>query len=349
MPPRSAEASLGVHATTRARSRRARIASIVGRYYAMDRDKRWDRVERGLRPAGRRRAPFTAATAGPALDAAYARGENDEFVKPTAIAGRRRPAARDGRRRRGGVHELPRRPRARRSPARSPTRRSPAFVRARVPSSARYVCLTSTAPTSRICPSRSRRRSRNGFGEYLAKLGHSAAAHRRDREVCARHVLLQRRRERRYPGEDRILVPSPKVATYDLQPEMSAPEVTDKLVAAIAWQIRRHRLQLRQRRHGRPHRQSSTPRGARWRPWTPAWARRRGRARRRRRGADHRRPRQRRDDARPGTGQPHTAHTLNPVRSLLCRAPGDGRRPAPRSRTSPRRCCRCWACRIRRK
>ena len=60
-----------------------------------------------------------------------------------------------------------------------------------------------------------------------------------------------------YAGEDRILVPSPKVATYDLKPEMSAFEVTDKLVAAIqSTQVRRHRLQLRQRRHGRPHRQS---------------------------------------------------------------------------------------------
>ena len=73
---------------------------------------------------------------------------------------------------------------------------------------------------------------KNTLGEYVAKQGSQAAAHRRDREICARNLLLQRRRgEAPNEGEDRALIPSPKVATYDLQPEMSAYLVTDEAVA----------------------------------------------------------------------------------------------------------------------
>ena len=74
----------------------------------------------------------------------------------------------------------------------------------------------------------------NLLGEVVSRAGMNAAPHGGDGEVSARHLLPQRRaRKRPTPGEDRIMVPSPKVATYDLQPEMSAAELTDKAVAAI--------------------------------------------------------------------------------------------------------------------
>ena len=147
--------------------------------------------------------------------------------------------------------------------------------------------------------------------------------------------------EAAYPGEDRILVPSPKVATYDLKPEMSAPEVTDRLVEAIASRAYdaivcnyangdmvghtgNFEAAIKARRDaGRVHR----PRG------------RRG-ARGGRRGAHHRRPRQRRDDARPGHRPgAHGAHA-EPRAVRLCRPAGDAWPPAARCRTSRRPCWR---------
>ena len=94
----------------RASSKAGRIASICGRYYAMDRDNRWERVQPAYDLITQGKAAHRAATAVEGLRAAYARGETDEFVKATAIGD---AGARDGRRRRGRLHEFPRRPRAR--------------------------------------------------------------------------------------------------------------------------------------------------------------------------------------------------------------------------------------------
>ena len=122
-------------------------------------------------------------------------------------------------------------------------------------------------------------------------------------------------REEPYPGEDRILVPSPKVATYDLQPEMSAPEVTDRIVEAIENQ--RYDVivcQLRQRRHGRPYRRIRRGgQSGRDASTCASAAYRRCAGKSRRRSPDHRRPRQRRANVRRIHGQAHTAHTTEPV------------------------------------
>ena len=103
-----------VHGTACARSTRAdaRIASICGRYYAMDRDKRWERVAPAYALIVDGVARIHGRTAAEALAAAYARGESDEFVKPTAIRDERGASGAHARRRRRRVHELPRRPRA---------------------------------------------------------------------------------------------------------------------------------------------------------------------------------------------------------------------------------------------
>ena len=101
-----------------------------------------------------------------------------------------------------------------------------------------------------------RRRLPNILGEVVAEAGRTQLRMAETEKYPHVTYFLNGGREEPYPGEDRIMVPSPKVATYDLQPEMSAPELTDKAVAAISVrQIRSDRAQLRQSRHGRPHRQ----------------------------------------------------------------------------------------------
>ena len=233
-PPKSAAASLAFMDDVCARHPGARIASLVGRYYAMDRDQRWDRVRTAYELIVDGRAPFTAPTARAGLDAAYARGETDEFVRATAIDGADgRPAAMvDGdvvvfmNFRADRTRELTR---ALTDPA------FDGFARSRVPQLGGYVCLTSYGDEFGHLPVAFAPQSvANGFGEYVSRLGLTQLRIAETEKYAHVTYFFSGGVEARYPGEDRILVPSPRVATYDLQPEMSAVEVTDKLVAAIA-------------------------------------------------------------------------------------------------------------------
>jgi 2,3-bisphosphoglycerate-independent phosphoglycerate mutase len=233
-PPRSAAASLAYMEGVCASHPGARIASIVGRYFAMDRDQRWDRVAQAydLLVDGRALHSATSALAG--LDAAYARGENDEFVGATAIlddAGR--PASMAD----GDVVVFMN---FRADRARQMTRAltDPAFSgfpRARRPKLAMYVCLTSYGEEfAHLAVAFAPQTIRNSFGEYVSGLGLRQLRIAETEKYAHVTYFFNGGVEEVYPGEDRILVPSPKVATYDQKPEMSAPEVTDKLVAAIA-------------------------------------------------------------------------------------------------------------------
>jgi 2,3-bisphosphoglycerate-independent phosphoglycerate mutase len=232
-PPRSAEASLDRMQSTCARHRNARIASICGRYYAMDRDQRWERVAPAYELIVDGAAPFRAESAQAALAAAYARGESDEFVQPTAIVDRRGEATRM----RDGDVVIFMNFRADRAREMSRALTDPdfnGFARARVPRLARFVSLTRYGDEFRhLAVAFEPQVVKNGFGEYLARL-HLSQLRIAETEKYA-HVtyFFNGGSEAVYPGEDRILVPSPKVATYDLKPEMSAFEVTDRLVDAI--------------------------------------------------------------------------------------------------------------------
>ncbi len=232
-PPRSAAASLAAMEAVCARHPGARIASIVGRFYAMDRDQRWERVAAAydllVDAAGR----YTAPSAQAGLDAAYARGESDEFVAPTAIAGP--PGTITGMRdgdvvvcmnfRADRVREITR---ALTAPDFS------GFPRPRVVRLGGYVCLTSYGDDFSHLPIAFAPQSiHNGFGEYIAGLGLTQLRIAETEKYAHVTYFFNGGVEAVYPGEDRILVPSPKVATYDLKPEMSAPEVTDRLVDAI--------------------------------------------------------------------------------------------------------------------
>jgi len=232
-PPRSAGASLAFMGDVCAKHRGARIASICGRYYAMDRDKRWDRVAKAYGLIVDGEAPFRAPTPQAALAAAYERGESDEFVEPTAVLDDQgRPTTMQD----GDVVVFMN---FRADRARQLTRAltDPAFdgfARMRVPRLACFVCLTSYGDEFARLPAAFAPQSvANGFGEYLAKLGLAQLRIAETEKYAHVTYFFSGGVEAVYPGEDRVLIPSPKVATYDLRPEMSAIEVTDRLVAAI--------------------------------------------------------------------------------------------------------------------
>ena len=229
-PPKSAGASLAFMEETCARHAGARIASICGRYYAMDRDQRWDRVAQAYDLIVDGRAPFSAPSAQAALAAAYARGETDEFVRPTTI-GSPPAAMRDGD---VVVFMNFRADRAREITRALTDPGFAAFARARVPKLGAFACLTSYGDDFRALPVAFGPQSiRNGFGEYLSNLGLTQLRIAETEKYAHVTYFFNGGVEAVYPGEERILVPSPRVATYDLKPEMSAVEVTDKLVAAI--------------------------------------------------------------------------------------------------------------------
>ena len=233
-PPRSAAASLAMLDAVCARHPGARIASIIGRYYAMDRDKRWDRVHAAYDLLVDGRAQYAAASAEEGLAAAYARGETDEFVAATAIVGAGdKPATMED----GDtlVFMNFRADRAREITRALTDAAFDGFSRTRVPRLARYACLTSYGDEfSRLPVAFAPQSVVNGFGEYVAQRGLKQLRIAETEKYAHVTYFFSGGTETPYPGEDRILVPSPKVATYDQKPEMSAGEVTDRLVAAIA-------------------------------------------------------------------------------------------------------------------
>ena len=228
MPPKSAEPSLRALQDRCAALGNAHVASVSGRYFAMDRDKRWDRVRRAWDAIVDATAEHRAADGLGALHEAYARGENDEFVAPTVIDGAQPMHDGDA-----IVFMNFRADRARQLTAAFV---DPAFdgFQARRPALSRFVCLSeydAKLPAPVAWPPDD---LRNTLGELLADNGLTQLRIAETEKYAHVTFFFSGGREANYPGEERILVPSPKVATYDLQPEMSCPEVTAKLVEAIA-------------------------------------------------------------------------------------------------------------------
>ncbi|HEY8245555.1 MAG TPA: 2,3-bisphosphoglycerate-independent phosphoglycerate mutase [Casimicrobiaceae bacterium] len=232
-PPRSAAASIAFMERECARHEGARIATVTGRYYAMDRDKRWERLEPAYDALVDGRAPFTAPSAAAALEAAYARGENDEFVQATVVAG---PDGRAATMDDGDVVVFMnfRADRARQLTRALTDPGFDGFPRARTPRLAAFVCLTRYGDDfARLPVAFGPQKVDNSFGAWLASHGRTQLRIAETEKYAHVTYFFNGGTEAVYPGEDRILVQSPKVATYDLKPEMSAYEVTDKLVAAI--------------------------------------------------------------------------------------------------------------------
>ncbi|MBX6368167.1 MAG: 2,3-bisphosphoglycerate-independent phosphoglycerate mutase [Rhodospirillales bacterium] len=205
------------------------IVTVSGRYYAMDRDKRWDRVEKAWRAlvlAEGERAPDPLA----AIRQSYERGENDEFVKPTVIGGY--GGMKDGD---GVLIANFRADRVREIGAALLDPAFEGFARPRIVRFAAALGMTEySAELNRFLETLFPPESlEDTFGEVVAKAGLRQLRIAETEKYAHVTFFFNGGREIEFPGEDRILVPSPKVATYDLKPEMSAFEVTDKLVAAI--------------------------------------------------------------------------------------------------------------------
>jgi 2,3-bisphosphoglycerate-independent phosphoglycerate mutase len=228
-PPRSARASLLKLAAALAELPDAWIASVCGRYYAMDRDQRWERSAAAYDLYARGVAPHAASDALAALDAAYARGEGDEFVAPTTIGARPTPV-RDGD---AWVFMNFRADRARQLTRCFIEDGFDGFVRAARPRLSSYVCLTQYHDAFDAPVAFPPERPRNTLGEHLARLGLKQLRIAETEKYAHVTFFFNGGEERVFEGEDRVLVPSPKVATYDLKPAMSAVEVTDRLVEAV--------------------------------------------------------------------------------------------------------------------
>ncbi|MEW7978221.1 MAG: 2,3-bisphosphoglycerate-independent phosphoglycerate mutase [Candidatus Sedimenticola endophacoides] len=232
MPPRSAEPSLQALQGVIDELGAGRIASIVGRFYPMDRDRRWERVQEAYDMLTLGRSHYRAANAVEGLHMAYARGENDEFVKTTCILGEgERPAVIEE-----GDSVFFMNYRSDRARQLTSTFIHPGFdgfERAARPRLGCFVSLTEYNEEFDIPVAFPPERLSNVFGEYVSNLGLRQLRLAETEKYAHVTFFFNGGREEVFDGEERILVPSPKVATYDLQPEMSAGEVTDNLVAAI--------------------------------------------------------------------------------------------------------------------
>jgi 2,3-bisphosphoglycerate-independent phosphoglycerate mutase len=231
-PPRSATPSLQKLEQKMRELGVGRIASIIGRYYPMDRDRRWQRVKDAYDLLTQGKAEFTANSALEGLQMAYARGESDEFVKATAIVPE---GASPVRMNDGDVVAFMnfRSDRARQLSRTFLEEGFDGFLREYRPKLGMVVTLTGYSEDFRIQVAFPPEQIRNGFGEYIAKLGLKQLRIAETEKYAHVTFFFNGGQEKVYPGEDRILVPSPDVATYDLKPEMSAFEVTDRLEAAI--------------------------------------------------------------------------------------------------------------------
>ena len=233
-PPSSARGFLARFAAAIAGLPGTFVATVSGRYYAMDRDSRWDRVALAYATLVDAEGP-RAASADAAIAAAYARGETDEFVKPTAIDGY--AGMQDGD---GVLMANFRADRVRETLAALLDPGFPGapagFDRARLVRFAAAAGMTeySTALNPFLTTLFPPEQLSETLGEIVSKAGLTHLRIAETEKYAHVTFFFNGGEERLFPGEERIMVPSPKVATYDLQPEMSAFEVTDRLVAAIA-------------------------------------------------------------------------------------------------------------------
>jgi len=231
-PPRSAASSIESMQQLFDKLGGGRIASIIGRYYAMDRDHRWPRIQAAYDLITQGKAEFEALDAMSALEMAYARDESDEFVKATAIvpAGKQPVRVEDGD---VMVFMNYRSDRARQITRPFIEPDFDGFVRDREPKLGSFVSLTEYKSDFDVPVAYPAERLKNVFGEYVAKNGLRQLRLAETEKYAHVTFFFNGGEEEPFDGEDRILVKSPMVPTYDLQPEMSATEVTDNLVAAL--------------------------------------------------------------------------------------------------------------------
>ncbi|GLP97773.1 2,3-bisphosphoglycerate-independent phosphoglycerate mutase [Paraferrimonas sedimenticola] len=231
-PPRSAEASLAKFETLFEQLDCGRVASVVGRYYAMDRDNRWERVEKAYQLLTEGKAEHVFERSVDALNAAYARDENDEFVAPSVIATEQQPAAsiNDGD---ALIFMNFRADRAREITRSFVQDDFDGFTRAKRPALADFVMLTQYAADIQASCAYPPETLTNTLGEVLQNTGKTQLRISETEKYAHVTFFFNGGVEEVFEGEQRKLIPSPKVATYDLQPEMNSELLTDELVGAI--------------------------------------------------------------------------------------------------------------------
>ena len=208
-----------------------KIASVSGRFYSMDRDKRWNRIQKAYDALVNGKG-LKALSAVSAIESSYQKEVFDEFVEPTVICqNNNEPVATIGED--DSVIFFNFRP----DRAREITRTivDPDFDGfERKYFKTYFVCMTpydETMPNVEVAFKKED--IKNTFGEYISKLGKTQLRIAETEKYAHVTFFFNGGNEKQYEGEDRILVPSPKVETYDMKPEMSAGEVTDKVVEAI--------------------------------------------------------------------------------------------------------------------
>ncbi len=230
-PPRSAKASLERFDELFTKLGKGRTASLVGRYYAMDRDNNWDRVEKAYDLISQGEGEFQYASAVEALEAAYARDENDEFVKPSIIRAEGQPVSslEDG----DTMIFMNFRADRARQITRAFMQDFAGFERKKFAELADFVMLTEYASDITTACAYPSETLDNTLGSWLSEHGKTQLRISETEKYAHVTFFFNGGVETVYEGEERVLVASPKVATYDLQPEMSSEELTDKLVDAI--------------------------------------------------------------------------------------------------------------------
>lgn len=233
-PPKSAMTSLESLSAFCKSEHTGEIVSIVGRYYAMDRDKRWQRIEKAYDMLVTGDALYHAKTPREALELAYARGETDEFVKPTIIQ-----------KSNDDVHTINdgdiiifmnfRADRARELTQSFIDPTFTGFIRKKLPTLGAFVTLTAYDKrfTKAVEVAYPPEPVSNILAECVSKAGLTQLRIAETEKYAHITFFFNGGIEQPYLNEERILIPSPKVATYDLQPEMSAREVTSRLVEEI--------------------------------------------------------------------------------------------------------------------
>jgi 2,3-bisphosphoglycerate-independent phosphoglycerate mutase len=317
-PPKAAASYLENFGADVAGLERVRVATLCGRYYAMDRDKRWDRVEKAYRLIMQGTGE-SAESPRRGVETAYARGETDEFVQPTAIAGY--PGMQDGD---GVLIANFRADRVREIAAALLDPDFSGFARGKRASfSATLGLVEYSTELSRFLGTLFPPEDLSDtFGEVVSRAGLRQLRIAETEKYAHVTFFFNGGREAVFAGEERILVPSPKVATYDQQPEMSAPEVTDRVVEAI----RSHRFDVIVLNYANTDMVGHTGRldaAVKAVETVDACLGRLSESVEQTGGtlvitADHGNAEMMRD---PETDEPHTAHTLNPVPFVVVNPP----------------------------
>ena len=230
--PRSAKESIQAMQAVFDEQGHGRFASVVGRYFAMDRDHRWERIKSAYDVIADGKGVFTADSASEALDLAYQRGESDEFVQATSIipSGSEAVQIEDGD---VMIFMNYRSDRARQITRPFIEGGFEAFKRDRRFKLTEFVSLTEYSSKFDVPVAFPPERLSNVFGEYISKLGLRQLRIAETEKYAHVTFFFNGGVEEPFPDEHRILINSPDVATYDLQPEMNAPILTEKFIEAV--------------------------------------------------------------------------------------------------------------------